>query len=137
MQVGIDGYRRGLQILHGERNQEIAEGSGTDDDEGHLQHAVPAPCRGVERIGREFRNGDGNRDNRRNQEHIFHLCHRRILRSHITGDNQVDGSLFNAVQILCIPIGKTQAEKSTVVFIVLFVLMVTLHLSEAKSLFFD
>ena len=46
-------------------------------------------------------------------------------------------SLFNAMQILCIPIGKTQAEKSTVVFIVLFVLMVTLHLSEAKSLFFD
>ena len=46
-------------------------------------------------------------------------------------------SLFNAAQILCIPIGKTQAEKSTVVFIVLFVLMVTLHLSEAKSLFFD
>ena len=42
-------------------------------------------------------------------------------------------SLFNAMQILCIPIGETQAEKSAVVFIVLIVFIVTLFLNEAKS----
>ena len=42
-------------------------------------------------------------------------------------------SLFNATQILGIPIGETQAEKSAVVFIVLIVLIVTLFLNEAKS----
>ena len=42
-------------------------------------------------------------------------------------------SLFNAMQILCIPIGETQAEKSAVVFIVLIVHIVTLFLNEAKS----
>ena len=45
-------------------------------------------------------------------------------------------SLFNAMQILCIPIGETQAEKSAVVFIVLIVFIVfivALFLNEAKS----
>ena len=46
-------------------------------------------------------------------------------------------SLFNATQFLCISIGETQGKNLVVVFIVLIVLIVTLHLSEAKSLFFD
>jgi hypothetical protein len=42
-------------------------------------------------------------------------------------------SLFNAMQILCIPIGETQGKKPTVVFIVLIVLIVTQCLNEALS----
>ena len=38
-------------------------------------------------------------------------------------------SLFNATQILCIPIGETKAEKTAVVFIVLIVHIVTHYLS--------
>ena len=45
-------------------------------------------------------------------------------------------SLFNAMQILCIPIGETQAEKSAVVFILLIVHLVTLCLNK-HFLFFD
>jgi len=41
-------------------------------------------------------------------------------------------SLINATQILCIPIWKTQAEKSAVVFIVLIVFIVTRQLNDAE-----
>ena len=44
-------------------------------------------------------------------------------------------SLFNAMQILCIPIGETQAEKSAVVFIVLIVHLVTLCLNRDAFFF--
>ena len=91
LQVGIDGDRGGLQILHGEWDEEIAEGGGADHDERHLEDSFPAPRPGVEGIHRQFRKGDGNGDDGGDEEHVFHLRDGRILRRHITRDDEVDG----------------------------------------------
>lgn len=63
LEIGIDGDRRGLEILHRKGDKEVTEGRGADNYEEHLQHAVPSPGCGIEGIGRQFRDSDGHRDN--------------------------------------------------------------------------
>ena len=43
LEIGVDTHRRGLQILHGKGDKEVAEGCGANDDEGHLEYTVPTP----------------------------------------------------------------------------------------------
>ena len=50
LQVCVDRDRRGLQVFHCEGDEEIAEGCGTDDNEGHFEHTIPTPCCCIEGI---------------------------------------------------------------------------------------
>ena len=63
LEVGVDGDGRGLQVLHREGDEEIAEGRSAQYDEGHLECAIPTPGCCIEGILGEFWQGDGNGDN--------------------------------------------------------------------------
>ena len=76
--------------------------------------------------------GDGNLERYRCNQIIVLIAHIVALFM-----NEVKPiSLFNATQILDIPIGETQAVKSAVVFIVLIVIIVLILPENCSTLFF-
>ncbi len=90
LQVGIDRDCGGLQVFHRKGDEEETKGGGSQHDEGHLKHPLPPPGGCIERIHGQLGQGDGNGDDGRNEEHVFHLCHRRVFGGHITRNNQID-----------------------------------------------